>query len=287
MHRRVIHFRFPSRWLSQFMMPLVILFALGSSASAALVFDVNVMVQGYVGAQKIGSITANSGPAADTDHLTANFEFANPFKGSILDGWYDFQWINVVTAATGGASALFSKYPNIDPQAPPKNGAEDNEPYYYNQATEWDPGMFGTEDIRDEGLRSKFSDSPQRALGDGFTFNTFLVAQDLTAGDFIGNKFSVLAGFNWTYAGGTAGTAGEDTSTVGAQIAINDTVITDVNTALQNEENDTFDTWTALGPQTLKPCVPEPIAFVQLLSLASCGLGVVIVRRHRSTRQAA
>jgi hypothetical protein len=273
------------RLSSRLCLATVLTFVLSSAASAGLIFDVNVMVQGYPGTQKIGSIDANSGPATNTDHLTALFKFADPFKGSILDGWYDFQWVNVVTSGptdwSSYAKSLFDSYPNIDPQAPPKNSAEDNEPYYYNQTTEWDVGMFGSEDIRDEGVFSLFSDSPDLLAGDSFKFDTFLVAQDLTAGDFTGKKFSVLAGFNWTYTGGT------DVSTVGSEITINAATITGINTALGNEANNTFDDWTALAPQTLRPCVvPEPD------SLTLFGLGALCLvgwgwRRRRETEQLA
>lgn len=272
-----------SRLSARLCLATVLTFVLSSAASAGLIFDVNAMVQGYPGTQKIGSIDAKSGPATDTDHLTALFTFADPFKGTILDGWYDFQWVNVVTSKIGNDSPLFDKYPNIDPQAPPKNSAEDKEPYYYHQTNEWDPGMFGSEDIRDEGVFSLFSDSPQRAMGDGFNFNTFLVAQDITAGDFTGMKFSVLSGFSWTYMGGTAGNAGEDVSTVGSQITINQAAIDGINTAIGNEANNMFNGWMALGPQTLKPCpVPEPD------SLTVFGLGALCLvgwgwRRRRET----
>ena len=270
-----------SRISMKLLLAVLLPWAFPVPASAGLI-DVNVMVQGFPGTSKIGTIDAQSGPATDTDYLAARFAFADGFKGSILDGLYDFQWINVVTSKIGDDSPLFDKYPNIDPQAPPKNANEDNEPYYYHQANEWDPGMFGTEDIRGEGLFSLFSDSPQRALGNGFNFNAFLVAQDLTAGDFIGKKSSVLAGFSWTYMGGMEGNPGEDVSTFGAAIAINQGVIDGVNTAIGNEANNSFAGWTALGPQTLmpSPVVPEP-ASLTLLSIGVAGLLIYGRRRQR------
>jgi hypothetical protein len=256
------------------------LWTLSLPAYAALI-DVEVMIQGIPGLQKIGTIDAQSGPANDTDHLTAKFSFIDPFKGTVLDDCYDFQWINVVTGKVGDDSPLFDAYPNIDPQAPPKNAAEDDEPYYYHQANEWDTGLFGAEVIRTEGDFSLFSDSPQRGLGNGFTFNTFLVAQDLHGG-FMGDKFSILAGFSWTYTGGTAGNVGEDVSTFGAAIPINAAVVAGVNAALGNEANDTFDDWTALGPQTLVLCAPEPgsVSLMGLGTLSLLGLGY---RRRRQS----
>ena len=269
----------PTRLATKLFLVAILTFALCVPTSAAVI-NVNVMVHGFSGMQTIGTICTQTGTPT-SDIITADFTFSNSFKGDILDGWYDFQWVQVVISGPTDWShytnKLFDQYPNIDPQAFPKNSSEDNEPYYWNQTTEWDVGWFGSMDIRDEGVFSRFYDKPNLLAGDGFEFNTFLVAQDLTAGDFTGKKFSVLAGFNWTYTGGT------DVSTVGSEIAINAATITGINTALGNEANNTFDDWTALGPQTLRPC-PEPA------SLTVFGLGTIWLvgwgrRRRRKTEQ--
>ena len=125
--------------------------------------------------------------------------------------------------------------PAIDPQ-PSDNPAGNDDgpaPWYYNGA-EWKTGKFQTETIAKEGSFSKFSDSPQDPAGNTIGFETYLVADSLTD-PFIGAKeFCVLAGFSWTYTGGTAGMAGQDTSTVGAAIPINAAAIGTINTALGN-----------------------------------------------------
>jgi hypothetical protein len=195
----------PTRLAKKLFLVAILTFALCVPTSAAVI-NVNVMVHGFSGMQTIGTICTQTGTPT-SDIITADFTFSNSFKGDILDGWYDFQWVQVVISGPTDWShytnKLFDQYPNIDPQAFPKNSSEDNEPYYWNQTTEWDVGWFGSMDIRDEGVFSRFYDKPNLLAGDGFEFNTFLVAQDLTAGDFTGKKFSVLAGFNWTYTGGT------------------------------------------------------------------------------------
>jgi hypothetical protein len=247
---------------------IVLTFVLSSAASAGLIFDVNVMVQGYTGPQKIGSIEVNTGAPDKPDEIYADFTFSDAFNESILDGWYNFRWVQVVTEESTPVPPLFT-IPSIDPLPKQYMGGiaenakfADNLPYY-------DP------ETRKEGISSSFLDQPIRPAGSILKFDTFLVAEDITAGDFAGQQFSVLAGFNWTY---TAGDPAK--STTGVQIAIEAATIAGINTALGND--DTFKTWTALKPQSLKPC-PEPTSLT-VFGLGALGLVGWRLRRSKETR---
>ena len=252
----------PTRLATKLFLVAILTFALCVPTSAAVI-NVNVMVQGFSGMQTIGTICTQTGTPT-SDVITADFTFSNSFKGGILDGWYNFRWVQVVTGAVN-LPPVFPVPPFIDPQpdqAIGGGGVGDNRPYY-------DP------ETRVEGVSSRFFDKPQLIAGMSVAFDTFFVVEDITAGDFNGRKFSVLAGFNWSYTGGT------DVSTYGTEITIDAARITGIQSALNN--NDTFKNWTALGPQTLKPC-PEPA------SLTVFGFGTIWLvgwgrRRRRKTEQ--
>lgn len=253
----------PTRLATKLFLVAILTFALCVPTSAAVI-NVNVMVQGFTGMQTIGTIAPQTGTPT-SDKITADFTFSNSFKGGILDGWYNFRWVQVVTKEVAITPPLFPKIPSIDPlpgQAIGGGRLGDKLPYY-------DP------ETRVEGVSSRFSDKPQLGAGESFKFDTFFVAEDITAGDFNGMKFSVLAGFKWKYTGGT------DVSSYGMEITIDAARITGIQSALNN--NDTFKNWTALGPQTLKPC-PEPA------SLTVFGFGTIWLvgwgrRRRRKTEQ--
>ena len=214
--------------------------------SQAATVNVGANVAGF-GNVQIGSIDVTAGVTA-TDVINGNFTFDAPY--SFLDDWYDFRWINVVTAVTGAASPLFPNgAPAIDPQSPPTNAAEDNEPFYYNTATEWNPNViFGPGPTHTDGVGSNFHDAPQRGDGNGFNFSTYLTARNVTApGD--KKKVGVLAGFTWSYAGTG------DASTFGGAIAVGAGDATAINNAMANAAPATaFAGWSATTDFQLLPC---------------------------------
>jgi hypothetical protein len=229
---------------------LAALFAVALFPAFALSANVNVSanVAGF-GNVQIGSIDVQTGVGGNTDRIDGKFTFDAPF--GFLDDWYDFRWINVVTAVTGAASPLFPNgAPAIDPQAPPTNAAEDNEPFYYNTATEWNPNInTQAGPTHTNGVGSTFTDAPQRAAGNGFDFSTYLVARNVTApGD--KKKVGVLAGFTWTYTGTG------DASTFGAAIAIGAGDATAINNAIGNAAPaNSFPGWSATTDFQLLPCL--------------------------------
>jgi len=254
-----------TRLATKLFLAAILTFALCVPTSAAVI-NVNVMVHGFSGMQTIGTICTQTGTPT-SDVITADFTFSNSFKGDILDGWYNFRWVQVVTGAVN-LPPVFPVPPFIDPQPGQAIGGGrlgDYQPYY-------DP------ETRVERVSSRFYDRPRLNAGQSVAFDTFFVVEDITAGDFNGRKFSVLAGFNWSYTGGTGGTG---VSTYGTEITINEARIIGIQIALENKG--TFENWTALGPQTLRPC-PEPA------SLTVFGFGTIWLvgwgrRRRRKTEQ--
>lgn len=237
---------------------VAVLSALLAGVAPAAVIDVMADVDGMM--MSIGSIDAKSGPADDTDHMTANFSFAAG-KG-YLDKWYDFQWLQIVSSITIGGveqatNPLIGKIPAIDP-APSDNPAGFNDgpaPWYYN-GKEWSTAMFGTEKIAKEGEFSLLSDSPQQAAGTVVTFKSYLVAEEKTTPNSPSKEFCVLAGFTWTYSGTG------DASTVGAmpEIAVNAANVKQINDALGNASvGGNFNGWKAVADCSLTACLPPPI----------------------------
>lgn len=231
-----------------------------SLGSAAQAVDVKTTVNGTADT-KIGELTTASGPAGDTDHFTATFKLDAAY--SYLDDWYDFRWVQILASLTIGGVAqanhpLVGAIPAIDP-APSDNPAANDDgpaPFYYN-GKEWKDGTFGAsmEVIAKNGDFSKLSDSPQLAAGTVATFNSYLVAHDVT-NNIASKSFCVLAGFSWTYTGGTAGNAGEDTSTAGAALPGGAAAAMAINTAMGNASvGGDFMGWKAEADCALFACV--------------------------------
>ena len=179
-------------------------------------------VCGGVGAlETIGDIVVTT----EGNAIMAAFTFKPQFR--YLDKWYDFRWINVIitfepSVDTDGdgfnevpvpfpppIGVVNHDLPFVDPVPGqvggenPTNDAVDPAPYYYDNVGEWDDGMFGRLDIRDECLQSTFQDA-RGALE--LTFKTFLVIDAVTAAGLPANTFWVLDGFKWSRmaAGGVA-----------------------------------------------------------------------------------
>lgn len=249
-----------------------------SACTSASAFDVKSTVNGAANT-KIGTITLNTGTGTSSNHLTGKFEFTNPY-GS-LDQCYEFKWVNIINKV-GANSSLFDEYPAIDPQAPPKNAAEDTAPFYYNDTTEWGPGTFGAETIRQDGAFSMFSDSPFRVTPNGWTFKTYLVAQ-MTGST--AKEFCVLSGFSWSYAGGTDNQTDPGVSTAGSELSVTQAAIDEINTAMDTARGDDVGPtrpmadWVAMKDCNLV-CVPEASTLVGIVSYAS--LGLVLMRRRRA-----
>jgi len=225
---------------------VVLIFGAVSMVAQAATVNVGANVAGF-GNVQIGSIDVTAG-GTPSDVVNGKFTFNAPY--SFLDDWYDFRWINVVTTVTGAASPLFPNgAPAIDPQAPPTNAKEDNEPFYYNTATEWNPNVvFGPDHTHKDGVGSNFHDAPQRGAGNGFNFSTYLTARNITApGD--KKKVGVLGGFTWTYSGTG------DKSTYGAAIAVGAGDATAINKAMANANPaNSFAGWSATTTFQLFPC---------------------------------
>lgn len=247
-----------------------------SPRAYALSINVNANVSG-VGQPQIGTIDVTS----SGNNVKGKFTFANGYKQ--LDDCYDFKWVNVINKV-GANSALFpnNKYPAIDPQGTSVNAGEDNQPFYYSDA-EWTAGKFGSTTIRSEENYSLFTDSPFRQAPNGWTFMTYLVVQDVHVGFFPANSFCVIAGFSWSYAGGTDPNTAPGTSTVGSALTIDDNAVANINTAIGNANNNDFAGWTAMNGFSdgceLQPC-PEPGSLLTLG--AFCAMAIVGLRRSRS-----
>ncbi len=198
--------------------------------------DIPVMVDvvppggGPAAPQTIGTIVVSTG-AAGAPPLTGSFTLAAQYDW--LDDWYDFRWINLVTAGPSPGGPL----PAIDPQigqiAPGQlpNNLGDDRPYYFNEGNWTANNPAGTHVERTGTI---FTDAkgghPNETV---ITFNTYLVADDVTAGGFPNQQFCILAGFSWTYNQNTQ-PANPPAIVIGALIPLPGTSVADITTALAN-----------------------------------------------------
>ncbi len=220
---------------------LVIVELSGFATCSALTISTTAKVNGEAN-KTIGSIVTTDG--TNNDPMRGKFSLANDYK--FLDEWFDFRWVqllvsNKIDGVTQPADAD-GDYPQIDP--PPNDGPT---PYYYN-ATEWSTGMFGSDIIHVEKDFSMLVDAPGPnwpALTT-LSFETYLVADDITAGIIGEKKLAVLAGFTWTHDAGATTGASDNTNTAGAAITINAAALGRIDTALGNATNGgNFTGWSA------------------------------------------
>jgi hypothetical protein len=263
---------------------LLIAATFGGAAADAAMIDVKAKVAG-VANRTIGSIATTDG-AANTA-LKAKFTFANDYK--FLDDWFDFRWVQLLIKneldGVVQPADVDGAFPQIDPQ-PNDNPApmDGPAPYYYN-GKEWADKMFGTTVIRADNDFSMLVDAP----GPGWPgktklfFETFLVADDITANLVKDKEFIVLAGFTWTHDSGATNGAPDNTNTAGAEFAVDDAAIGRINTALGNAmRGGNFNGW--------KPIKSDGLDFLQCPEPASAGMltvALVLLTTRRRQRIAA
>lgn len=263
-------------------------------------------------AVNIGNIAVALGPGAN---IRADFTFngaAPGFPGgfAFLDDWYDFVWVNLVTAYTVGGvqptnaagqpiipfAGINHVLPLVD-QPPLAAGGDDDLPFYYTDA-EWAAGFLGATAINPaSGVAgtppSRFVDARSGwPAGAVITFEAYLVVRSVTDPAIAANEFVVLDGFTWTY---SQGPPGGPTAAGGGAIAANSAR---VNTAMGNAAGGGFPppggagtpAWDArfsgLGPvgRVLTSCPPVVVpegpgclldfaSFYELLTPLSMDLG--------------
>jgi hypothetical protein len=218
--------------------------------------------------QTIGGVSVNDKfPGANADAvksgLTATFSFETKF--GFLDKYYDFDWVQIVTAETKPEDdELFfpTPLPTIDPR-PSDN--PDKYPFYYSMK-EWNDNEF-IRKIHEDGKSSIFDDVPNRPKGSIFSFTNFLVVRDNGKWSLGGKKmFCVLGGFKWTYSGDD-GTLNKNrgSSTIGDAIASPVTAgnIDSINAAIANgaasANDDDYRAWKMAATNSCT-LVPEPPA---------------------------
>ena len=242
---------------------------LGGAVANAATIDVKVTASGAAN-QTIGTINTTDGAANAA--LKAKFTLANNYK--FLDDWFDFRWVQLLIKneldGVVQPADVDGAFPQIDPQ-PIDNPAPGDgpAPYYYN-AVEWTSGMFGADVIHSEKNFSTLVDAP----GPGWPgktklfFETYLVADDLTANLVKDKEFIVLAAFTWTHDSGLTNGAADNTNTAGAGFAVDNAAIGRINTALGNAmRGGNFNGW--------KPIKSDGLDFLRCPEPASAGLLVV------------
>jgi hypothetical protein len=235
------------------------------STAYALPVSISAKVNGMD--MQIGTLDAME----DARGAGAFGEFRFATGKEFLDDWYDFRWINIETGYTldGTSQArdpITGKLPAIDPQ-PGQNipgiGAGDNIPYYYNQAT-WASGMFGPDDIRNEGEFSRFFDFPGDGNNDSLIdFMTFLVVDSVTDQLIADNTFCVIGWFDWIFDNKDAG-GNRDVSIRTVSSVVTSAFVDLINMALANADDGDpvgdpvdFPGWSARKDCDLRACVPE------------------------------
>lgn len=244
----------------------VVASCVGSTADAAVAIDAKVDgVLKTIGSLDVVIDPGNAGRVIGTFTLNAECAF--------LDGWYDFQWINVETAYENPVGTPQATDPVLGtlPAIDPRNVAgEDDKPFYYNDGEWLPPGqLFGGQAIHQEGVLSRFRDRPSDLANNSkISFSTYLVVQNMSDPAMPLKEFEVIGGFDWTYtnlpAPGSSSIA--VTRGTGAIVAADATLI---NTAIANANPAFAAGWTAKNPGTMNlvQC-PEPS------SLALAGIGL-------------